>query len=456
MFNIVVLESLLSRLSSPICAEQLETWHSIFQAYAGFTGVIAAVITFILGKSYLSTSDYQRKGYIYTTQLRLLWLLMSSITVYLVIEILLTWHACTDLGIWAVLLTTLLTVVPIALLIYAIIGFFGFSSKTDGFIKGARTRFRSMARKATKSRLYREMYKQEISHVTTVIENSIVQGKSKEVQEASRWLQNVILGTLVKNLSSEELETLTSIVNTARDEYAKLLIEAEATGNRGLLEHLLVDVELSAQHFVMPGTSKLYHVLLDTYQLAFGRSTGCYILQKYISFFAQFGNLRAAIRVIDHDVRLPFKLATLSTTLILICQSLRVRGCESACAALINMLKSLDTMLLPEGESSEDFTGLGTWLLVFSLMHLIKDRSPGEEVRRGAEHQYETMCLEWESCRLKAPPLEEAKECLLRSKDKVLKSSTGSTFSFCITEAYPGYHDHIEIYLNSAINILTE
>lgn len=451
-----------------ICSDQLEIWIGIFLAYISLSAIISVVFVYwVQSTGEEGKRDYRRTGKVVSQDrihFRLLNYLVFSFCVFVIA---LALHAA--IRIWIiVLLFTISLIIPSIVMLYRLISkMYMVIYKRYKLIDLSKRRLCRILETdlSTVKHEYVSLnvqYVDEVDFVTKIVRVSIRDNRIELAKEGMRWLTDVVVSQIQVIVPDNQIHLIGVILSAVRDSYARIIMEAanfkfQGHMNRGLLEDMLVRVELSSQEFIKPAYSQAFQYIIDSFQLAYGNAPKSFILEKYISFFIDFGNLRAAIKVLDEPKdKQEYKLAVLNSSLVLICYSFRSPDCSASCARLINMLPNLDITFLKDEESAEDYTGLGCWLLVFRLMKRISESNPNEEICESARIQHEAMLAKTIAPEFSWDYLDEARTCIQTHKNQILESSTGSSFYFCITDYLPGYHGRIDSYVIRAIEFLRE
>ena len=446
---------------SPICNSQLTTWHTIFLGYVGIASIISAFI--VINMEHIRSSDYKRETLLFTYNKRIKLLVRCLLLTFISTMLLLTINACTPLP-FIILIYSVLSMIPTFYIMYMYVEDI-YTARRDSkkFIDKVNSRLTGILRKdvntsqneGAKEEDYE--YPKEISNVTSVILDDIVNQRSSHADKGLRWLQEILINLILKTLSVSEIIKLSAITNTARDSYAKMLIEASASNNRGLLNSVLIQTELSSQHFIKTGLSTSFHSLLDAYQLAMKEQTDSAIIEQYASCFDAFGNLKAAISVLDDNgEKLRFKLAVLNTTLVLICYSFSSRELGASVIGLFQTLLRLDEDLTcSDSDDDKDYTGFGCWIFVNAILLRIILSAPESELRNQASALYASMHHELNNEKLPLRFICESVKYLNMHWSIIRKSSTGDSLNFCLRLYYPGFIEQMmQGYIIKAVFLL--
>ena len=450
------------RLFSRICDNQLATWHTIFLGYVGLVSLASAVIILIMEQARISEGNYAREAAVlsYPKKIRILVnYILASIAIMIMIFLI---HMASELPFLFVYITVIL-MVPTFYMLYKYLQVI-FSAKTDSdsFKKEAERSLISMLKQDLKAKEKKEResgssYSREILHVSLIIEDDILHARYRHALEALSWLTDVVVRVIPESLSVHEIRRISNTICTLRDILGRIIIEASASVNRGLLNSVLIQTELASQHFIKAGLSTSFHSLLDAYQLAMKEQHDSAIIEQYASCFAAFGNLKAAISVLeDNNEKLIFKLAVLNTTLVLICYSFTFPELGGSVIRLFQLLVQIDEHLTcSDTDENKDYSGLGCWIFVNAILSQIILSAPESELRNQAILLYTNMHHEVNNGMFPFRYIPEAAKDLIKHWDIIRKSSTGPSLSFCLRDYYPGFIERmIQSYIIKAVFLL--
>lgn len=451
------------RLISPICKDQLSTWHTLFLGYVGIVSLASAVIIIIMEFSSSSGSNYSNEASVLSYPRKIRNIVNYTLSSIAIMIILLLINTSLELSILFIYITAILMVPTFYMLYKYLHEIFAAKTDSDLFKEVAKRRLISILKKdlivsASQEEAGDSSYSKEILYVSSIIEDDISHKHFKHAREALSWFTSIVVDVIPNNLDGTEIRKLSSTIITLRDSFANLIIEASASRNRGLLNSVLIQTELSSQHFIKAGLSSSFHSLLDSYQLAMKEQSDSAIIEQYASCFAAFGNLMAAISVLeDNSEKLKFKLAVLNTTLVLICYSFPFPKLGGSVIGLLQTLLRLDEYLTcSDSDDDKDYTGLGCWIFVNAILLRIVLSAPKSELRNQASALYANMHHEANEVKFPFQYIPEAANDLNKHWDRIRKSSTGDSLNFCLRQYFPGFIESmIQRYIIEAVFLIS-
>lgn len=465
--NNTVLVAILSSIDSIICPVQMNIWLSVFQGYSSFAAVIVAIVIFSMQGMKRSENDYTRAGYVLNYKNFTFYLSLSTVCAFIIGLVLLTIYSCTNLRMWALLLSISFMIPSLVLLIVSIFRIFPVCRNKPFFRKLALKRLKGLLNadlkkaKTVSSHLATYEYCEEIEFIYGIIEANIMQHKFSYAKKALDWFQNTVIGVIPDYLTAQEISKIGIITNTARDSLARVIIDASiktsTSKKRDLLDDVLIQTELSSQHFIKAGLSICFHSILDAYQLAFEKQHDKVIIKQYASCFAKIGNLIAAISKLD-DVseKLKFKHAVLNTTLVLICHSIhRPESVDSIIKLFVVFLSLDEGLTCSDSDDHKDHTGLGCWIFVNAMLLQISQYVSNLEVQKLTVILYRIMIRRFIDNGFAVRDIPEAVKGFETHWGKIKNSSTGSSLHFCIRKCYTGFDEvRLHLYLLKAVFLI--